>query len=100
MKILLSMTLFMLLISRFVVNAEDLKNKPASPKEKILKLQTECPVLGGPIDKNLFVDYKGKRIYVCCAGCIETVNADPEKFLKILADKNEYAEEVSKETVS
>ena len=100
MKILLSMTLFMLLISRFVLNAGDLKTNPPSREEKLLKLQTECPVLGGAIDKSLFVDYKGKRIYVCCAGCIETVKADPEKFLKILTDKNEYAEEVSKETVS
>ncbi len=100
MKTIPCMTLFMMLISVSLVNAGDLNNKPGSHEEKILKLQTECPVLGGAIDKSLFVDYKGKRIYVCCAGCLETIKADPEKFLKILADKNEYAEEVSKETVS
>ena len=101
MKIILCIiVLFMIFISGkgFVVNAEDLANKSGSGEEKILKLQTECPVLGGAIDKSLFVDYKGKRIYVCCSGCIEPVKADPEKFLEILADKNEYAEEVPKET--
>ncbi|HUT37359.1 MAG TPA: hypothetical protein VNE39_28005, partial [Planctomycetota bacterium] len=29
--------------------------------------QTTCPVMGGKIDRKLFVDYEGKRIYVCCS---------------------------------
>ncbi len=44
--------------------------------------QEKCPVLSGQIDKKVFVDYKGKRIYFCCAGCIEQFNKDPEKYLK------------------
>lgn len=41
--------------------------------------QTSCPIYGEPINKKLFVDYKGKRIYVCCAACIAEVKKDPEK---------------------
>jgi YHS domain-containing protein len=44
--------------------------------------QTKCPVLGNKIDRNVFVDYQGKRIYFCCAGCIDKFNKDPEGYLK------------------
>lgn len=48
--------------------------------------QTLCPVMNGPIDKKLFVDYEGKRIYVCCASCLGTVRKDPAKYVKQLED--------------
>lgn len=44
--------------------------------------QTKCPVLGNKIDEKVFVDYQGKRIYFCCAGCIDQFKKDPEKYLK------------------
>lgn len=43
--------------------------------------QTKCPVLGGPINKDVFVEYKGKKVYFCCEGCDKTFLADPEKHL-------------------
>ncbi|MFZ2657069.1 MAG: hypothetical protein WAX69_19200, partial [Victivallales bacterium] len=53
------------------------------PQEKKAVAQTECPVMvGNKINKSLFVDAKGKRIYVCCGGCIGKVKADPEKYIK------------------
>jgi YHS domain-containing protein len=48
--------------------------------------QVECPVMGGKIDKKVFKDYNGKRIYFCCEGCIEKFKADPEKYLKQLKE--------------
>ena len=39
------------------------------------KAQTNCPVRGGEIDKEVFVDVDGKRVYFCCPGC-------DSKFLK------------------
>ncbi len=33
------------------------------------KPQTVCPVLGGNVNKQVYVDYKGNRIYFCCKGC-------------------------------
>ena len=44
-------------------------------------VQKKCPVMGGDIDKKVFIDYKGRRIYFCCAGCEEKFLADPEKYL-------------------
>lgn len=44
--------------------------------------QTTCPIMdGNPIDKTLFVEYKGKKVYFCCKGCEEKFLADPEKYV-------------------
>jgi len=48
------------------------------------KTQSTCPVMGGEVDKKLYVDAEGKRIYVCCTGCLEKVKADPGKYIKLL----------------
>lgn len=53
-----------------------------------LKPQTICPVMGSKINKNLYVDYNGKRIYVCCKSCINIVKKSPEKYIKILQSEN------------
>ncbi|HYA41248.1 MAG TPA: YHS domain-containing protein [Syntrophobacteraceae bacterium] len=44
--------------------------------------QAQCPVMGGKIDKKIYADYQGKRIYFCCTGCLEEFNKDPEKYMK------------------
>jgi|GEM_PF-1836134 len=59
------------------------------------KAQTLCPVMGGPIDRTIFADYKGQRVYFCCAGCKEQFEADPEKFLKKMADDGVSPEKVA-----
>lgn len=46
------------------------------------KPQTVCPVLGGNIDKKVYIDYQGKRIYFCCTGCDAEFKKDPEKYMK------------------
>jgi len=46
--------------------------------------QTVCPVMGGKINKKLHVDVDGKRLYVCCAGCIAPIKKDPSKYIKKL----------------
>jgi len=51
-------------------------------KKEAPKKQTTCPVMGGKINKAQYVDANGKRIYVCCKGCIAPLKADPEKFIK------------------
>ena len=45
------------------------------------KAQTTCPVMGGPVNKKIFVDAEGKRIYLCCKGCIDPVKKDPKKYI-------------------
>lgn len=51
------------------------------------KAQTTCPVSGQNIDKKVFVDYQGQRVYFCCNKCPAEFRKDPEKyFAKIAAD--------------
>jgi YHS domain-containing protein len=52
-----------------------------------VKAQTTCPVMGNAINKAQYVDYKGKRVYFCCGACPAKFNADPETYLKKLADE-------------
>jgi len=55
--------------------------------EKTPVSQTVCPVMGRKINKDLYVDADGKRIYVCCEGCIEKVKADPQKYIKLIEEQ-------------
>ena len=46
------------------------------------KQQIACPVQGGKINKDLYADYQGQRVYFCCPACIDIFKKDPEKYLK------------------
>ena len=48
------------------------------------KKQTTCPIMGGPINTNLFVDAEGKRVYVCCQGCLPELKQNPGKCIRKL----------------
>jgi len=50
--------------------------------------QTTCPVMGGAINKSLYTEYKGKKVYFCCAGCKEKFEKEPEKYLSKLPQFN------------
>ena len=56
----------------------------ALAKEVAAKAQTKCPVMGGKINKAQYADVQGKRIYVCCVGCIAKIKADPDTYIKQL----------------
>ncbi|MGD0784866.1 MAG: YHS domain-containing protein [Sedimentisphaerales bacterium] len=56
------------------------QTQPAASAE-----QTICPVMtGNPIDKNVFVEYKGKKVYFCCTQCKAEFEKNPEKYLSKL----------------
>ena len=60
------------------------------------KSQTHCPVMGGTINKDIYADYEGKRVYFCCAGCIPEFQADPGKYIKKLEDEGVVLDNVPK----
>lgn len=57
--------------------------------EKELKAQKTCPIMGGAVNKDLYVDHDGKRIYVCCKGCIAPIKKNPEAAIKKLKELGE-----------
>ena len=69
------------------------KSEPAAPTEtkNIVSQAIEqktCPVMGGAINKELYTEYKGKKVYFCCAGCKEKFEKEPEKYLSKLPQFN------------
>jgi len=43
--------------------------------------QTACPIMGGAIDKAIFTEYQGKKVYFCCPGCEDKFQEVPEKYI-------------------
>ena len=56
-------------------------------KSQALKPQTTDALSGSPINKSVYTDYKGKRIYFCCANSRENFNMDPEKYIKAFQEQ-------------
>lgn len=53
----------------------------AKPAAEVEIAQKTCPVMGGAIKKDVYTDHKGRRVYFCCAGCIDAFKKDPDKYL-------------------
>lgn len=43
--------------------------------------QKTCPIMGGPINKDVFTEYKGKKVYFCCPGCEGKFADNPEEYI-------------------
>jgi YHS domain-containing protein len=43
--------------------------------------QTICPVMGEPIDKDIYVTFLGKKVYFCSKESEEKFMEEPEKYL-------------------
>ena len=52
---------------------------PATTNE--VKHQTMCPVMGGAVNKGVFADYQGMRVYFCCNACPAQFKKDPVKYI-------------------
>lgn len=94
----LLVTLALALIGTTPLRAGEPATDAAAPA-KDAKPQYTCPVMGGeigPKDKALYVDVKGKRIYICCAACENAVKAEPEKYIKKLEQRGEIIEDAPK----
>jgi len=37
--------------------------------------------MGGAINKAIFTEYKGKKVYFCCSPCKEKFEQEPEKYI-------------------
>lgn len=75
--------------AKYLKKLSDNGEKPAL---LALRAQTTCPVMNKPINKKLYVDHNGKRMYVCCGGCKKKVTKQPEKYFKKLEEMGEEPE--------
>ena len=51
--------------------------------------QTHCPIGGGEVDHDVFIDHQGQRVYFCCPGCEKSYVKDPEASLAKIAAKGQ-----------
>ena len=72
------------LVLAFSIAGAALAVEPSAPLMHLQKgmPQESCPVVGGKINKDLYVDYQGQRVYFCCPSCIEVFKKDPEGYLR------------------
>lgn len=62
-----------------------------SPEDrKLAEAQKICPVSDhalGSMDAPVAVEIEGKKVWICCKGCEESLKADPAKFLAKIEKK-------------
>jgi YHS domain-containing protein len=61
------------------------------------KAQDICPVMKGNINKNIYSDYQGMRIYHCCPACIDIFKKDPEAYMKKMKEAGIEPEKIPAE---
>lgn len=55
--------------------------------EAFAGIQTDCPVMGFAIDRDIHTDFDGKRIYFCCSTCPMDFEKDPARYMGILNEQ-------------
>ena len=78
-----------LLVGTLVLGGCKKKSEPAPPvtaEEAVSTAEEQiiCPVMEGKINKDIFTEYKGKKVYFCCTMCRETFEKEPEKYVSKL----------------
>ncbi len=58
--------------------------KRTSTQASIQTEQTVCPITGKPINKDVYTEYEGKKVYFCCPACKSKFEKNPEKYVSKL----------------
>ncbi len=83
----------MLLAGGFIIALTGCNGEPSVDAPEVAEAEVEdaiegqkyCPVMDGmEINRDLYVDHDGKRVYFCCAGCVSAFEQDPEKYMERL----------------
>jgi YHS domain-containing protein len=63
-----------------------------------VKMQTMCPVMeGNAVNKKVYTDYMGKRVYFCCGNCPKVFAKDPKKYMQKMKEAGVTLEDAPKE---
>jgi YHS domain-containing protein len=50
-----------------------------------------CPVSGGSVVEKYRAEYKGQYVYLCCEGCVNEFNKNPESFVAKMSKEDQEA---------
>lgn len=58
------------------------------PPATVSPRQTLCPVMKGKqVNRNLYIDHRGYRIYLCCGPCVKVGKRNPDKVLAMMQEQ-------------
>jgi len=75
-----------MLVGLGAARAEEAQGADQAADKPVIERQTLCPIMGGAINTNLFVDALGKRVYFCCGGCPKAFKKNPAKYIAKLEE--------------
>jgi YHS domain-containing protein len=70
-------------VEKFQKNPQKHAEKVAAQRELLRnrpRIQVNCPLSGEPIDRKVFTEQNGKKVYFCCAGCKAKYEKEPAKY--------------------
>lgn len=83
-KIVIVASALVFMMGAVMVKAVEPQAAAKTTAETTVKKQTVCPVMGGAIDRSIYADANGKRVYFCCNGCPSAFKKDPAKYIAIM----------------
>ena len=63
-------------VNEFKKNPEPFVAKMSKEELALIAINETCPVSNEAIDKTKSVEFEGRKVYFCCAGCIEKYKKD------------------------
>jgi len=63
-------------LTEFNKNPESYVAKLSKEDQEAIKINELCPISKEPINKNLSVEFEGRKIYFCCEHCVEGYKKD------------------------
>ena len=58
-------------IPKFNKDPESYISKMSKEDQEAIKANEKCPISDEPVDKSVFTEYKGRKVYFCCQGCLD-----------------------------
>ncbi|MBP7651877.1 hypothetical protein KA977_00550 [Candidatus Dependentiae bacterium] len=58
----------------------DIKKTELIADTDVMNINDTCPVMGGAVDKKLYIEKNNRKVYVCCEYCLKTVSKDFDKY--------------------
>ena len=92
----------LMLMGGGMAGAQEAQPVAKAAEAPAVKKQTACPVMGGQVNTNIYVDANGKRVYFCCNGCPAEFKKNPAKYIAklekdgVTLDKTPAADQTKK----
>ena len=80
-KIAMIVSAVVMLAGIGIAGADEAQPVDKAAEGQTVKQQTVCPIMGGEVNKSVYADADGKRVYFCCKGCPAEFKKDSSKYI-------------------